>query len=215
MGLFDRFKTVVKSNINYFLDQVEDPAKLVDQAILDMQAQKREAQVLLNQALTGLKIAQKRGEVSPEQKKSQESNLSDLEKAIAHLSAKIEKAKKKAVELKRKLVLTQAKKTSEGISAIEQKDHVNNTESFEIFDRMEEKIEESEALNEATAELDATFNQKEAEQDALKIQADSLAANESLSKLKEKIKVDQASLEALSSKENDIEDELNRLKKRK
>ena len=39
MGVFSRFKRIVKSNINSLLDKAEDPQKVMEQTILDMQAE--------------------------------------------------------------------------------------------------------------------------------------------------------------------------------
>jgi phage shock protein A len=37
MGLFDRVSRVVRSNLNAAVSAAEDPAKILDQAIIDMQ----------------------------------------------------------------------------------------------------------------------------------------------------------------------------------
>lgn len=36
MGVLDRFVTIMKSNVNALLDKCEDPAKIIDQTIIDM-----------------------------------------------------------------------------------------------------------------------------------------------------------------------------------
>lgn len=36
MGIFDRFTTIMKSNVNAALDKVEDPSKVVDQTLRDL-----------------------------------------------------------------------------------------------------------------------------------------------------------------------------------
>ncbi|MFP4363612.1 MAG: PspA/IM30 family protein, partial [Spirochaetia bacterium] len=43
MGLFDRFKRVVKSNINDLISKAEDPQKVLNQIIIDMNEQLIEA----------------------------------------------------------------------------------------------------------------------------------------------------------------------------
>ena len=36
MGILDRFSTIMRSNINSLLDKMEDPAKIIDQTLLDL-----------------------------------------------------------------------------------------------------------------------------------------------------------------------------------
>lgn len=56
MGLFDRVSRVVRSNLNAAVSAAEDPEKILDQAIIDMQ----EDLVQLRQAVAGAIASQKR-----------------------------------------------------------------------------------------------------------------------------------------------------------
>jgi phage shock protein A len=51
MGLFDRMKRIVKGNVNALLDKAEDPAKVLEQAVLDMQAELAKARESLTQSM--------------------------------------------------------------------------------------------------------------------------------------------------------------------
>lgn len=51
MSVFSRFKRIVKSNINALLDKAEDPQKVMEQAVLDMQAEQVTARESLTQAM--------------------------------------------------------------------------------------------------------------------------------------------------------------------
>ena len=56
MGLFDRVSRVIRSNLNAAVSSAEDPAKILDQAIIDMQ----EDLVQMRQAVVGAIATQKR-----------------------------------------------------------------------------------------------------------------------------------------------------------
>lgn len=56
MGLFDRVSRVIRSNLNAAVSSAEDPAKVLDQAIIDMQ----EDLVQMRQAVAGAIASQKR-----------------------------------------------------------------------------------------------------------------------------------------------------------
>ena len=43
MGIFSRMVTLIKSNINDLIDKAEDPEKMLNQLILEMQEQYTEA----------------------------------------------------------------------------------------------------------------------------------------------------------------------------
>ncbi|NEN97917.1 MAG: PspA/IM30 family protein, partial [Moorea sp. SIO3I7] len=58
MGLFDRLSRVVRANLNDMVSKAEDPEKILDQAIVDMQ----EDLVQLRQAVARSIAEQKRTE---------------------------------------------------------------------------------------------------------------------------------------------------------
>ena len=58
MGLFDRLWRVIRANINSLVGAAEDPEKILEQAVMDMQ----EDLVQLRQAVAGAIAAQKRTE---------------------------------------------------------------------------------------------------------------------------------------------------------
>ena len=52
MGILDRFTTIVKANINELLDKAEDPAKMVDQYLVDLTESLADAAVPGHEACT-------------------------------------------------------------------------------------------------------------------------------------------------------------------
>jgi PspA/IM30 family len=46
MNLFDRFQRVAKANLNNVLQSLEDPEKIMTQALEDMQVRKKEPHVI-------------------------------------------------------------------------------------------------------------------------------------------------------------------------
>lgn len=67
MGLFDRIGRVVRSNVNDLVSKAEDPEKILDQAVIDMQ----EDLIQLRQAVAGAIASQKRTEQQYNQNQSQ------------------------------------------------------------------------------------------------------------------------------------------------
>lgn len=60
MGVFDRFNRVLKSNLNSLVDRAEDPAKLLDQTVIDMDTEIRRAkQDLITQLGTAKRLEKK------------------------------------------------------------------------------------------------------------------------------------------------------------
>ncbi|NJR67083.1 MAG: PspA/IM30 family protein [Leptolyngbyaceae cyanobacterium CRU_2_3] len=70
MGLFDRVSRVVRANLNAAVSSAEDPEKILDQAIIDMQ----EDLVQLKQAVAGAIASQKRMQQQQNQAQSEATN---------------------------------------------------------------------------------------------------------------------------------------------
>lgn len=214
MGLFDRFKTVVKSNINAFMDQVEDPEKLMEQAILDMREKKAQALQLLKESMARVQLIKNKGELSQEEASHQDQQIQGLKENIRSFETAIQSAIKKQTELKSRIIRAKAKQSTAAGAHLDlpQKDHVNDNEAFETFDRMAEKIDEAEALNDAHAELESDFS-KSAEKDALDVKTQALKLDADLIQFKKSMAADSASNANLDDAARSIEDELAKMKK--
>ncbi len=62
MSIFKRISDVVRSNVNSALDAAEDPRKVLEQTILDMEGEHKKAKQKLLEAMTLLKQAEKQTE---------------------------------------------------------------------------------------------------------------------------------------------------------
>lgn len=62
MGILSRLAKVLESNVNALLDRAEDPAKILDQAILDMKRGREDARRALIEAKTAQRMAKRRQE---------------------------------------------------------------------------------------------------------------------------------------------------------
>lgn len=68
MGILDRFATIMKSNINAVLDKMEDPAKMIDQTLLDMKrdladVRKETASIRANAAMAEQKVSEQKKKI--------------------------------------------------------------------------------------------------------------------------------------------------------
>ena len=62
MGILSRLAKVLESNVNALLDRAEDPAKILDQAIMDMKSGREDARRSLIEAKTAQRLALRRRE---------------------------------------------------------------------------------------------------------------------------------------------------------
>lgn len=95
MGIFGRISDIVKSNVNELIDKAEDPAKMMDQMIRDMQEQLREAKIEVAKAIADEKRLQQQLKQNQAQSKNWESKaMLALKKGDEHLATEALKQKK-------------------------------------------------------------------------------------------------------------------------
>lgn len=195
MSLLKRIGNLIRSNVNDALDKAEDPRKILEQTILDMVEEHKNAKKRLIETLALQKQAERqvdgfkksgadweakamaalkagnedlartalteKGKVDDLLREAesgvtqQQTYTEELKRSLAQLDAKITEAKSKRDELLARLSAAEMKKkqadirqgVSGGASA------VADSSSFDTFERMVAKIENSEAEIEARKEL--------------------------------------------------------------
>jgi len=100
MGIFDRFNRVLKSNLNSLVDRAEDPAKLLDQTVLDMENELKKAKKDLVTQLGTAKRLEKKALEQQEELKGWE------DKAVLALRAGDEDLAREALKMKQKAKAT-------------------------------------------------------------------------------------------------------------
>lgn len=96
MGIFSRFNRVLKSNLNNLVDKAEDPAKLINQTIVEMEAELKNARKELVQTLgTAKRLDKKRAEYDEEVAKWED-------KAVLALRAGDEELAREALKMKQR-----------------------------------------------------------------------------------------------------------------
>lgn len=97
MGIFSRFNRVLKSNLNSMLDRAEDPAKLIDQTVLDMERELKNAKRELVQTLGSAKRLEKKHlEVKEEVEKWEDKAVLALKEGEEELAREALKMKMRA-----------------------------------------------------------------------------------------------------------------------
>lgn len=188
MGLWARIVQFIKSNINALISRAEDPEKMLNQVVMDMNEQliKAKKQVataiadekrlykqyetelanirewkqkamlavkagddsLAKEALLRKKEHEKLAEEYKKQWELQKQAVDQLKLQLRRLNDKIEEAKRKKNLLIAKKKRAEAQKTIQETMA-----GLTDTSAFEVFERMEQKIEQLEAEAEATREI--------------------------------------------------------------
>ncbi|MBN2359104.1 MAG: PspA/IM30 family protein [Deltaproteobacteria bacterium] len=97
MGLLDRLSTVVKSNINDLMSKAEDPEKMLNQAIDDMEADHKKAKQQIVESLAMQK------QIEAKLQRAREEAPTWEQKAMAALQAGNEELARQALEQKGKL----------------------------------------------------------------------------------------------------------------
>jgi phage shock protein A len=188
MGIFERIKDLVKSNINDLIDKAEDPEKMLKQIIIDMEQGLDKAVEGLAQTMASEKQMARQLEAARQQsadweakaklalgkgeqelakqavanKLKSDGNVQQYEKMHATLAAQVQTMRVQVDELKAKIEEARGKQamlTARAQMADTQKQFaksMSGTDSKSAFakmEKMERKIEQSEAEAQAYAEL--------------------------------------------------------------
>jgi phage shock protein A len=188
MGIFSRLGTLIKSNLNELISKAEDPQKMLNQIVLDMQNQLVEAKKQVAVSIADEKRLKKQldeqGELSKEWERKammavrggddvlakealrrkqehdtqvlefgkqwdlQKQAVDKLKDQLRTLNDKIEEAKRK------KNILIARQKRAEAQKAIQDTMRgLSDTNAFDSFDRMSQRVDQIEAEAEASTEL--------------------------------------------------------------
>lgn len=197
MGIFKRISMIIRSNINALIEKAEDPDKMLEQIIADMNENMREIKLQIARSIKDEKFLEHKVEENKRLSGEYESKaLLSLEKNSEELAREALKRKKsyvsittsleteldeqrKVVELlktsykalemkieeaknKRQVLLTRNKRAETKIDHSETVSSIHDqSDLFDAFDRMADKVAKSEAMAGALAELDkATIEEK-------------------------------------------------------
>ncbi len=134
MGIFDRFNRVLKSNLNSLVDQAEDPGKLLEQTILDMETElKRAKKDLITQLGTAKRLEKKIDEHQAEVRSWED-------KAVLALRAGDESLAREALKMKQKAKQTAASGQRQAEAAAQSAHDLQGT-----LEQIEAKIEDLKA----------------------------------------------------------------------
>jgi phage shock protein A len=215
MGILDRLSTLVKSNVNDLIDQMQDPGKEIDQLVSDMEDSVRQARAEVAICMAEEKrLGKQAGDLAAEakswdehaaravqagddalakealrRKAQKEADRIETEKAAAEQKAQVESlvAGLRALDLRLKDVkLRQGTLRERARAAKGQSPVSTGTAAFADFERMSGKVDALEAEAGLTDELGGTT-------------AEELAAERKLNELDEEKSIDDA-LAALKKK---------------
>jgi phage shock protein A len=192
MGIFDRFSTLLRSNINDLITRAENPEKMLNQLIVDMKSQLAKAKQQVASAIADEKKLQADAEALKKQADDWErramlavqegrddlakqalmrynehlqgaqqlhetwvkhkAETENLKASLRQLNDKIEEAKRK-----KNILIARAKRAEAQQRIQETMSGLSDKSAFESFERMAEKIEQTERKAIAAAELQEEF----------------------------------------------------------
>ncbi len=222
MGIFSRLGTLIKSNLNEVISKAEDPQKMLNQIVLDMQNQLVEAKKQVAVSIADQKRLEKQrdeqGELSKEWERKamlavrggddvlakealrrkgehdqqivefakqwdlQKNAVDKLKEQLRSLNDKIEEAKRK------KNILIARQKRAEAQKAIQDTMRgLSDTNAFDSFDRMQQKVDQIEAEAEASTELGNELSGDTLTQKFKALESGGVGADAALEELKAKM----------------------------
>jgi len=195
VGIFDRISSIFKANVNHMLSKAEDPEKMLDQIVLEMNEQlaktkrqvtmaiadekrlekqyrseetetqewerkatlalQKENETLAKEALARRNEHQNLANEYKMQWEKQRQAVDELKESLKALERKIEEAGRK-----KNLLIARQKRATAQQQIHETMAGMRNGNAFESFDRMEEKVLETEARADAAVEMAQTEDVK-------------------------------------------------------
>ncbi|OPZ21020.1 MAG: PspA/IM30 family protein [bacterium ADurb.BinA186] len=209
MGILKKLNDLIQANLTNWLDKAEDPQKLHAQKILDLESSKKSAERLLISAMASLKLAQKKQDQLAQELALQkdraltthENNIHSLEVKYQEISTIISeeqdtintinrglKSLNEKINFLKNMPISLKNQPLEQDPLSPSQDYIHDTQAFETFNRMEEKIESNEAEIEAFNELLAYLESKEAQKPKKTGSTTTPSLEDELLELKKKLK---------------------------
>jgi len=163
MGLFDRLSRVVRANLNDMVSKAEDPEKMLEQAVSDMQEDLVQVRQAVARAIAEQRqTEQKYSKDQSEGKKDFTETAAILKNQLDQQTVQVESLRKNLIALESKISEAKTKKNmlvarSRAAKANEELQKtlgsINTSSSVGAFERMEAKVIELEATSQAYGEL--------------------------------------------------------------
>src|SRR5688500_17860754 len=122
MGILERMRKVLESNLNALVERAEDPAKMLDQAIEDMKRGRNEARQAIIDAKTQKRLLEKKRDKAVAEAQTLE------RKAMAALKANDETLARRFLELK---ISAEQRRDAEDTAINEQENQIRQLEAAE------------------------------------------------------------------------------------
>jgi len=187
MSILDRLSTLVKSNVNDVIDKMQDPAKEIDQLVLDMEDSVRQARGEVAACMADEKRLAKE---ALRRKAEKQADRIEFDKAAAEQKVHVDSliAGLRALELRVKEVkLRQGTLREKARAAKGQSPVSTGTAAFTDFERMSGKIDALEAEAGLTDELAGTTAEKLATERKLDQLGEDKSLDDALAELKKKL----------------------------
>ena len=150
MGILDRFVTIMKSNINAVLDKCEDPAKMIDQTLLDL----REDLAEVKKETAGVMADAKRAQRA----------VDDCEGQIAEYTNAAKNALKVGQEADARTLLARKQQYEENLVSLQKTRDLTNVNAKKMQDMHEKLVNDIAALEAKRDTIKATVATAKAQQ---------------------------------------------------
>jgi phage shock protein A len=177
MGILERMRKVLESNLNALVERAEDPAKMLDQAIEDMKRGRNEARQAIIDAKTQKRLLEKKRDKAVAEAQTLE------RKAMAALKANDENLARRFLEMK---ISAEQRRDAEDSAVSEQENQIRQLDAAEK--ELERRLAEMPAKRAALLARQSTAVAKGARVGATSKAASSVAsALEAFERMEEKV----------------------------